>query len=90
MYWRSCWGLPLELAAGVGMAAVFAAAANTPLALSLMAVELLGANAFPHVVIVCVLAYLLSGHRGIYPSQRLLHGKAGQRLPDAVTLRDLG
>jgi H+/Cl- antiporter ClcA len=83
-------GLPLELAAGVGMAAVFAAAANTPLALSLMAVELLGANAFPHVVIVCVLAYLLSGHRGIYPSQRLLHGKAGQRLPDAVTLRDLG
>ncbi|HEX8537606.1 MAG TPA: chloride channel protein, partial [Cystobacter sp.] len=36
-------GLPLELAAGVGLAALFGAAANTPLALSLMAVELLGA-----------------------------------------------
>ncbi len=68
-------GIPLELAAGVGLAAVFAAASNTPLALSIMAMELLGAHAFPHVVIVCVVAYLLSGQRSIYPAQRLLHRK---------------
>ncbi len=68
-------GLPLELAAGVGMAAVFAAASNTPLALAIMAVELLGAHAFPHVVIVCVLAYLFSGARSIYPAQRALTRK---------------
>src|ERR1700690_4438326 len=53
-------GIPRELAAGVGLAAVFATAANTPLALSIMAVELLGANALPHVVIVCVIAYVLA------------------------------
>jgi H+/Cl- antiporter ClcA len=63
-------GLPLPLAAGVGMAAVFAAASNTPLALSIMAVELLGAAVLPHVVIVAVLAYVLSGHRSIYGAQR--------------------
>ncbi len=62
-------GLPLELAAGVGMAAVFAAASNTPLALSIMALELLGAGAFPHVVVVCVLAWVVSGRRSIYPAQ---------------------
>ena len=63
-------GLPLALGAGAGLAAVFGAAANTPLALSVMAVELLGAGAFPHVVIVTVIASLLSGPRGLYPSQR--------------------
>ncbi len=83
-------GLPLELGAGVGLAAVFAAAANTPLALSIMAAELLGAAVFPHVVIVCVLAYLLTGHRSIYPAQRLTSGKGGAILPVPRALRDLG
>lgn len=62
-------GLPIELGAAVGIAAVFGAASNTPLALSLMAVELCGTNALPHVLIVTVVAYLVSGHRSIYPSQ---------------------
>ena len=81
-------GLPLDLAAGVGMAATFAAASNTPLALSIMAVELLGAHALPHVAIVCVLAYLLAGHRSIYPAQRLLEKKAGGPLSRPTALRD--
>lgn len=82
-------GLPIELGAGVGLAAVFAAASNTPLALSIMAVELLGASVLPHVAIVCVLAYLLTGHRSIYPAQRLLRGKEGSRLRRPRALRDL-
>jgi H+/Cl- antiporter ClcA len=82
-------GIPVPLAAGVGLASVFAAAANTPLSLSIMAVELLGANLMPHVVWVCVVAYLLTGHRGIYPSQRLTRFKTGYRfLPWPVTLRE--
>jgi H+/Cl- antiporter ClcA len=81
-------GLPLELAAGVGMAATFAAASNTPLALSVMALELLGAHALPHVAIVCVFAYLLAGHRSIYPAQRLLQKKAGGPLSRPTALRD--
>ncbi len=73
-------GIPIELGAGVGLAAVFAAAANTPLALSIMAVELLGADVLPHVVIVCVLAYALTGRRSIYAAQRFGVGK--RRRPD--------
>jgi H+/Cl- antiporter ClcA len=83
-------GLPLGLGAGVGLAAVFAASSNTPLALSIMAMELLGAQVFPHVVIVCVLSYLLAGNRSIYPAQRLLAWKSGARLPRPAALRDLG
>ncbi|MEO6419423.1 MAG: chloride channel protein [Polyangiaceae bacterium] len=83
-------GLPIELGAGVGLAAVFAAGANTPVALSIMAVELLGGFAFPHVMIVSVLAYLLSGSRGIYPSQRIRRRKhGGDTLENTVTLREL-
>lgn len=82
-------GLPIALGAGVGLAAVFAASSNAPLALSIMAIELLGANVAPHVVIVCVLAYLLSGHRSIYPAQRLLRGKLGVSLARPTALRDL-
>ena len=61
--------LPLPLACGVGLAAVFAAAASTPLALSVMAVELMGPALLPHVVIVSVLARWLTGRRSIYVSQ---------------------
>ncbi|MEZ4248951.1 MAG: chloride channel protein [Polyangiales bacterium] len=83
-------GLPLELAAGVGLAAVFAAASNTPVALSIMAVELLGANVLPHVVIVAVVAYFLTGHRSIYGAQRVGRTKGGRTLSPPVALRDLG
>jgi H+/Cl- antiporter ClcA len=67
--------IPIPLGAGVGLAAVFATASNTPLALSVMAVELLGAGALPHVLIVCAVAYALSGHRSIYSAQRLRFSK---------------
>lgn len=82
-------GLPIELGAGIGLAAVFGAAANTPLALSVMAVELLGANVLPHVAIACVIAFLLSGHRGIYPSQRLERHKHGGALARPMSLREM-
>jgi H+/Cl- antiporter ClcA len=82
-------GLPIELGAGLGIAAVFGAAANTPVALAIMAVELLGGHALPHVLIVSVIAYLLTGHRGIYPAQRLFRRKHGGGLLErAVPLRD--
>jgi len=81
-------GLPLELAAGVGLAAVFACASNTPIALSVMEVELLGANVLPHVVIVAVVAYFLTGHRSIYGAQRVARTKGGRRLEAPIAVRD--
>jgi H+/Cl- antiporter ClcA len=63
-------GLPLELGAGVGMAAMFAVCSNAPLALSVMAIELLGWSVAPHVLLVCAVAQLLNrGRRSIYPAQ---------------------
>jgi len=64
-------GLPLDLAAAVGLATMFGCASHTPLALSIMAVELFGAHALPHVMIVSAVAFLCAGHRGIYRAQRV-------------------
>ncbi|MGE3619722.1 MAG: chloride channel protein [Acidimicrobiia bacterium] len=63
--------LPTAALAAVGFVAVFAGAANTPLACTIMGVELFGAGAVLPVAVGCVVAYVTSGHRGIYPSQRI-------------------
>lgn len=81
-------GIPIAMGAGVGLAAVFAAASNTPIALSVMAAELLGVNVLPHVVIVCVVAYVLTGTRSIYPSQRVSVSKTGDALEESFKIRD--
>jgi H+/Cl- antiporter ClcA len=63
--------LPAPLLAGMGFVAVFAGAANTPLASTLMAIELFGAAAGSYAGIACICSYLCSGHAGIYRSQRI-------------------
>lgn len=61
--------LPMALLAGMGFVAVFAGATNTPLACTLMGIELFGAQTGIFVAVACVVAYLFSGHTGIYRSQ---------------------
>jgi H+/Cl- antiporter ClcA len=61
--------LPMGLLAGMGFVAVFAGATNTPLACTLMAMELFGSGCGVYVAIACVISYLLSGHNSIYHKQ---------------------
>jgi H+/Cl- antiporter ClcA len=61
--------LPVALLAGMGFVAVFSGAANTPLACTLMGLELFGLAAAPYLALVCIVAYLTSGHGGIYGAQ---------------------
>lgn len=61
----------LPLLASLGFAAVFGAAANTPLACSLMAAELFGWGAFPYALLSCLIACMVSGTAGIYRGQVL-------------------
>ncbi len=75
--------LPFPLLAGIGFVAVFAGAANTPIATTVMAMELFGAEIGPLAAIGCITAYLCSGHTGIYHAQRVGQGKH-RRHRDAV------
>ncbi len=87
--------LPSSLLAAMGFVAVFAGAANTPIASTLMAVELFGAEAGAYAGIACVLSYLFSGHTGIYNAQRVGRSKLlsnaaeeGLTLGDVAKLRE--
>lgn len=82
--------LPIGMMAALGFVAVFAGAANTPLACTLMAMELFGAPIGVYAALACVVSYLFSGHTGIYRSQRIGQGKhrdlpEGTRLSEAAS-----
>jgi len=67
--------VPFGLLAAVGFVAVFAGAANTPIASTLMAMELFGSEIGVFAALACVSSYLFSGHTGIYRAQRIDHRK---------------
>lgn len=62
--------LPMALLAGMGFVAVFSGASNTPIASTVMGIELFGVESWPYLAIACLISYLLSGRHGIYSSQR--------------------
>jgi H+/Cl- antiporter ClcA len=78
--------VPVPLMAALGFVAVFAGAANTPLACTLMGVELFGAGAVPYLATACVVSYVFSSHRGIYGTQRI----GTPKLPRWVRHQTLG
>jgi H+/Cl- antiporter ClcA len=63
-------GAPVDLLAGLGFIAVFAGASNTPLACTIMGVELFGGEHTMYYAVACFTAYFFSGRSGIYSSQR--------------------
>ncbi len=84
--------LPFPMLAGIGFVAVFAGAANTPIATTLMAMELFGAEIGPLAAVGCITAYLFSGHTGIYHAQRVGHSKHSKHrntVPEELRIADL-
>ncbi len=70
-------GVSPTLGAAVGLVSVVAAASNTPLAAILMGVELFGgAVGTLYVAGAAIAAYLIIGHRSVYPDQRLGYAKS--------------
>jgi H+/Cl- antiporter ClcA len=66
------YGLPMghSLLAALGFVAVFAGAANTPLASALMAMELFGTEVGVLAAVACLVSSRCAGSQGIYTSQR--------------------
>ena len=82
-------GVPTGVFAALGFVALFAGAANTPLACTFMGIELFGAAYAVPIAVACFVAYLCSGHNGIYLSQRIAVPKApAGHLTSNATLRE--
>lgn len=83
-------GVPIDLLAGIGFVAVFAGATNTPLACTIMGVELFGSQYLIYFAIACFFSYMFSGHSGIYLSQRVGIAKGNHlQHDDQTSLRNV-
>jgi H+/Cl- antiporter ClcA len=87
-------GLDTGLFASIGMVSLLAAAANTPISASIMALELFGPAIGPYASLACIIAFLIAGHRSVYPSQVLAVSKSaslmveeGKKMEDITGVR---
>ena len=73
-----------QVLGGVGFAAVFAGASNTPLACTLMAMEIFGTRIGPYALIACLVSNFFSGDEGIYATRAIPYGE----VPPALSSTD--
>lgn len=64
-------GLDVATFSALGLVGLLAGAANTPISAAIMSVELFGPKLAPYAAVACVISYLMTGHRSVYPSQVL-------------------
>lgn len=69
-------GLDVSTFAAIGFVGLLAGAAQTPIAASIMAIELFGPQIAPYAAVACVVSFLMTGHRSVYPSQVLAMQKS--------------
>jgi chloride channel protein, CIC family len=85
-------GLDPATFAALGLVGVLAGAANTPIAAAIMALEMFGPTLGPYAAVACVISFLMTGHRSVYPSQVLAMSKSpsirvglGEQIDTAAT-----
>lgn len=69
-------GYDPSIFAAIGMVSLLAGAANTPISASIMAIEFFGPQLAPYAAVSCIVSYLMTGHRSVYPSQVLAASKS--------------
>lgn len=62
-------GLSIPTFAAIGLVSLLAGTTKTPIASSIMAIEMFGASIGPYAAIACIISFIISGSRSIYPSQ---------------------
>ncbi|MDR1123662.1 MAG: chloride channel protein [Elusimicrobiota bacterium] len=62
-------GLNTITFAALGIVSILAGVCNTPLAASVMAIELFGASIAPYAAVSCIVSFLVTGRRSIYSKQ---------------------
>ena len=64
-------GLDQATFSAIGLVSLLAGAANTPIAASILAMELMGQEIAPYAAVACVVSFLMTGHRGVFATQLL-------------------
>ncbi|MDO4988064.1 MAG: chloride channel protein [Synergistes sp.] len=69
-------GLDAEFCSALGVSALLAASTNTPIAGTILGMEMFGSAIAPFSGVACAVAYLAVGHRSLYPTQILMSPKS--------------
>ncbi len=84
-------GFDPSVFSAIGMIALLAGAANTPISASIMAIEMFGPAIGPYAAVACVISFLMTGHRSVYPSQILSMAKSPSlQVPQGREMKDAG
>lgn len=75
-FFSSLIGGKADVFSALGLVAVLAGSTNTPIASTILAMELFGAPIAPFAGIACTVSYVMTGHRSLYPGQLMLRPKA--------------
>ena len=75
-FYADVMGLNVATFAAIGLVAILSGSANTPIAASIMSVELFGPEIAPYATLACVVSFLMTGSRSVYPSQILSINKS--------------
>ena len=81
--------MPVSFFAALGLIAVFSGASNAPIACFVLGIEMFGSEGAVYYFLVSIIAYIFSGHHGIYTSQmiataksKLLHSHEGKKISE--------
>ncbi|AUD05908.1 chloride channel protein [Spirosoma pollinicola] len=75
-YFADLVGADQSTFAAIGFVSILAGTTNTPIASSILAIELFGATIAPYAAVSCVISFVMSGHRSLYTSQVLSISKS--------------
>lgn len=68
-------GMPMDLCAACGMAAVFCGVTNCPISTLFISFEMFGFEGMLYYVIAVSVSYMVSGYTGLYHSQKIMYSK---------------
>ncbi|MEG1642061.1 MAG: chloride channel protein [Synergistaceae bacterium] len=74
-FFATLFGLDGQIFSALGIVAVLSGATNTPMASTILAMEVFGAQIAPFAGIACAVSYFVTGHRSLYKGQLMLRPK---------------
>lgn len=78
-------GLDPAFGAAIGFVALFCGVVNCPIASTILALEVFGADSILIMATVCGVSYMMSGYFGLYKSQKIVYSKLNEDLIDKNT-----
>jgi H+/Cl- antiporter ClcA len=69
-------GVNISVFSAMGLVSLLAGATNTPIAATILALELFGPEFAPYAGLACAISFLMTGHRSVHATQILAMGKS--------------